>query len=519
MQTKKPAGVYTELQDSVCLANAQRFGEWTIPYITANIAGNLDGKQRQVKRNAASIGALLVNTLASKLTGVLFPVSRPFFRARYSEKLMKRVLQSGDFTEDQAVDRLAELAKASHALLFRNRGYAAVTQLVRHLVVTGNACLYRDRDKSRSRVYGLANFTVQRDTDGEVIQAVIRDHTVYEALPPDIQQRLQSQRGDDPIARKGSKVTRYWWVQREHRSKPGYSVREFVDDIEIKDKDWYPDRQCPWVFPVWNLIPGESYGHGHVEDYSSDFLLLSQLTIGSLEYAMEMMRVLYLVGPAAGTQVHDLQNAINGAYVRGDPQNIIPMELGNGGQKLAQVDAKIEAVIIRLSKAFMYSGATRDAERVTAYELQRDAQEAETLLGGVYSTLTGELQAPLAYLLMIEVDKAFEVPILDSDLWPEVQEGIPSLGQSNDIENLLAFSQQMAAVMPVVQLHKEIDPARVANLLREANNITAKQIYFTPEELRQREEAQEAQQAADQSLLQAASVADQSDTIQQALGG
>ena len=47
-----------------------------------------------------------------------------------------------------------------------------------------------------------------------------------------------------------------------------------------------------------------------------------------------------------------------------DGTQVMPFELPNNGGKLQQVDAKIEAVIQRLSKAFMYDGIVRQAERV-----------------------------------------------------------------------------------------------------------------------------------------------------------
>ena len=57
----------------------------------------------------------------------------------------------------------------------------------------------------------------------------------------------------------------------------------------------------------------------------------------------------------------------------------------------------------RLSRAFMYNGPARDAERVTMYELQLQAQEANNQLGGLFSTLAESVQIPLAVLKLRQV--------------------------------------------------------------------------------------------------------------------
>jgi hypothetical protein len=64
---------------------------------------------------------------------------------------------------------------------------------------------------------------------------------------------------------------------------------------------------------------------------------------------------------------------------------------------MAIASQAIEELFGRLAKAFMYQANTRDAERVTAYELQRDAQEAENTLGGAYSMLSTATRFACAY--------------------------------------------------------------------------------------------------------------------------
>ena len=517
MMNRKPAQVFDKLKDGGCIRRSMEYGRWTIPTITANLDGsNYSGAQQVVRRDYQEIGALLVNSLASNLVDILFPVQVPFFRASMSSAMKDELEQRGEDTA--AVEKSLALAgKLCSERLHGQRGRASLILALKHLIVTGNAALHRDTTDGHTRVYGLGDYVVERDYNGKVMQAVVRETTTWRAVPPDVRKSVQSS-DPDRVFNDDTKVVRYWWLQITYRGKRvGYTVSEWLDGAYLTES-WYPAAVCPWVFPTWNLIPGEHYGHGHVEDYSTGFRTLSELSAGSLEYAVEMMRVLYAVGPGAGTQVRDLQNAPTGRYVFVDPSQVSPFET-NGGQKLAQVDAKIDSVIQRLTKAFMYSGPTRDAERVTAYELQRTAAEAQKLLGSVYNTLADDLQVPLASFLLVELDKDFEVALAGRQMKIQVLSGTVALGQVTDIENLLSAAQQIAAIIPVAQLDKRIDPARVVDVVLLANSIDSEKIMFTPEQQRANEEAAQASQNAQQSLLEAGNAAQQSETIQQALGG
>lgn len=167
----------------------------------------------------------------------------------------------------------------------------------------------------------------------------------------------------------------------------------------------------------------------------------------------------------------------------------------------------------------MYKGPTRNAERVTAYELQRDAEEAEMALGGVYSTLSGGIQVPLAHVLMTEVSSDALPGLISGDLFPDVTAGIPALGRSSDVQNLLMAAQELAAVIPITQLDKRIDPQRIVDIILGGRSVDSSALFYSPEQQRKNAEAEQAEMAAQQQLLQAGTLADQSDQLVQTLAG
>ena len=110
---------------------------------------------------------------------------------------------------------------------------------------------------------------------------------------------------------------------------------------------------------------------------------------------------------------------------------------GGDAAKIQQLASSIQTIFQRLSMAFMYQGNTRDAERVTAEELQMNAREAESALGGVYSQLSQGIHLP--YLLTHEVDSTFITAVI-AGYNPKVITGLPALGRSTVVTTLQAIS-------------------------------------------------------------------------------
>jgi hypothetical protein len=88
----------------------------------------------------------------------------------------------------------------------------------------------------------------------------------------------------------------------------------------------------------------------------------------------------------------------------------------------------------------------RDAERVTAQEIQMLNRELETVLGGVYSILAHEFQLPLLRALMQRMDQAGSLPtevkkLPKAIISPMIITGLEALGRNSDLEKLLQLQQ------------------------------------------------------------------------------
>lgn len=503
--------LFNKLRDSTVIERSNQYAHWTLPALMADLT-KAGGRRVVLERDYQEMGALLVNHLSAKLAKLLFPMSHPFFKIKPNAVFLKEAADAGATATD-INSGLARLEMDASQQLFTNGSYAQLILALKHLLITGNVLLYRDKDAQKSMAYGLQSFVVRRDGSGELVDCILRECTYLEALAPEIQQILRA--GNSGKYKNPEQyVELFTRIHREYKDgNIVYMVTQEVDTTPVGEPSEYPKHLCPWSVPTWSLIIGEHYGRGLVEDYAGGFAKLSDLSEAAALYGIEIMRVIHLVAAGSGTDIDDIMTAESGEYVRGDPNTVKAHEAGDAA-KLQQVMGSIQEVWGRLAKAFMYEANTRDAERVTAYELQRDAQEAENALGGAYSSLSTSMQVPLAHVALTEINSDVLAGLISEELKLSIVAGIPALGRSSDVQNLLTVAQESAIAQALMQVDRRIDPHKVMDLLYAGRSVDTSLIHKSQDQLR--EEAAAAQQAAqgEQQMMQAANIADQANQLQ-----
>lgn len=516
MQRVTSKALFQKFRDDTVVNRYEQYAYWTLAYLMADPREMSMTGRVVVERDFQEIGALLVNNLSAKLARLLFPTQYSFFKASASPNFKRWAAKRG-LTEDQLNGQFASLEMSCKSRLFVNAGYAALILAMKYLLVTGNVLIYRDSTKGKITVWGPNCFSVRRDGTGELMDCVLKEYTSVEALPEELQTGLRLA-NRTKYSRPEQVVEKFTRIQRTFRNGvQGFTVSQEVDCIAVGDPSWYPANLCPWMCPTWTLIPGEHYGRGLVEDYAGGFAKLSSLSESAALYGVEMTRVIHMVGAGSGTDVDELNAAESGQYVRADAGAVQAYEAGDA-QKAAQIDQQIQGTFQRLAKAFMYQGTARNAERVTAFELQQEAQEAEYALGGAISTLSGGIQVPMAHVLMAEVSQDAMTGLIMGDLMPDVTAGIDALGRSADVQNLIQAAQEIAGVVPVAQLDKRINPQRVVDVILAGRSIDPTSVFYTPEQQQANADAEAAQQAAQANLLQAQTLGDQGQQLAQLQG-
>jgi len=510
---------FKDMRDETAVLRNEQYAKWTIAQLMIDLEQAAhSGTQIAVERDYQEMGALLVNNLAAKLAGLLFPSSRPFFKIELSPELQAQAEGSGVNPTTIAAE-LARMEMAACQQLFKNASYNQLVQALRLLIITGNCLMYRDSVSKRSIVYGMQQYSVRRDGQGNLLDCVLREYTYFEALDPAIQKQLALRHPtkynrphqSDPV-----RVALYTRIHREQTKggKVRYLVTQEADDIPVGKKGTYPEHLCPWQAPTWNLIAGEHYGRGLVEDYAGGFAKLSDLSEAAALYEVESAHVLNLVSSGSGTDIDTMATASMGQWVTGDVGTVAAYEAGSH-EKVRQMRESISEVFGRLARAFMYTANTRDAERVTAYEIQRDAREAENTLGGTYSSLAESIQVPLAHILLTEIKPGALAGLVSDDIRLDIMAGIPALGRSSEAQNVLMVTQEAAVVMQLAQIDQRIDIEKLMDLLYAGQSVDTTALFKSDDQLREEAKARAAEAEGQQQMAMAAGMAETQQAVQQ----
>lgn len=510
--------LFGKLRDDTAINRYEQYAHWTLPHLMADPRVIAANGRVVVERDFQEMGALLVNNLAAKLARILFPTEYSFFKIGTGPKLMQELQDRLGITDvGEVKSQLAMLELEAKDRFHANAGYAAINMIMKYLITVGNVLVYRDSKAGRTLFWGPHRFSIKRAEDTTMLDCVLREITTFEALSPTIQSALRlAQRSR--YSRKETQVEKYTRIVREYRGEgEGYFVSEQVDETPVGEGTWYPKLLCPWFAPTWSIIPGEHLGRSLVEDFAGGFAKLSSMSEAAALYGVEMSRVLNLVSQAGGASIDDLRAAPQGGFVRGDKESVTAYEAGDA-RKLEVLMNSIEPTVRNLAQAFMYTGSTRDAERVTAFELRQQALEAENTLGGNVSTLSEGLQTPMARLTLAEVSPAATVGVALQKLNPEITTGLAAMGRSSTVQNLLFAAQEAAGIITLAQLDKRIDPARIVDTVFAGRSVDSKALMYTPEQQRANAEAANAEQAAAAAMAQAQVLQKSGDQIAQALG-
>ena len=449
--------MYEDFRDTALEKRLETYALWTIPSVFPENCSERHHQNgnSEIRHDYQSTGSRLVNTLASKLTSTLFPYSTAFFRIQATEQIKQVIAQNG--AQGNVAKNVTEIENVANKALFANAAYAQLTQLVKLLIITGNALLVR-RDK-KCTVYSLKNYAIKRNGSGEVEHIIIKEHIHHNDLSPDIKKTAR-------IPDKGEYEQEHHEVYTHvhhtetminGRAIPSWHVTQEINGMDIGTDETYTEYDCPYIPVVWTLMNGDSYGRGYVEEYTGDFARLSELSQKYTEYELEALRVIHVYDPSKPFDLYELQNSKIGDFVQGDHSAISAYEVGVY-QKLQQVAADLSAVIQGLEIAFMSQSNTRDAERVTAYEIQMNAAEADKLLGGVYSQLSLSLHLPLAYLLLAEIMPKLVEAIIQGQFDIQLIVGLQALASSSENQALLLATQQIATVAQVFNSLNQIAP-------------------------------------------------------------
>lgn len=464
------------------LSRAENYSRFTLPYLMADVNDDISSQNAW-----QDDGASATNFLSNKLSQVLFPAQRSFFRIDLTPEGISQLDQEG-MTTSTAQKLLSDVEKAAmlygEGLQFR----PAVVEAFKHLIVTGNVMMYHPDKTSPIQAVPLHHYCVRRDNNGTILDVVFLQEKALETFEPSIRMAIQASRKGKQYKDKDN-VKLYTHAKRTKDGK--YSIRQSADDTPVGKESIVTEDKSPFLILTWKRSYGEDYGRGMAEDHAGAFFVIQFLSEALARGMALMADVKYLVKPGSYTDINQFVEGGSGAVLHGVEGDIHIVQLGKYAD-YTPIQAVLNDYRQRIGRVFMMESMTRrDAERVTAYEIQRDAMLVEQSLGGVYSLFATTFQGPLARWFMNGISSILSTKKVS----PTILTGIEALGRMAELDKLGTFNGyvSMTAQWPE-NLQQAIKWPEFTDWVQ--GQISANFPFFkTSEELQAEAEAQQQQQA------------------------
>jgi hypothetical protein len=460
-----------------------------------------------------SVGAKGVNVLSSKLMLSLFPINTSFFKLQINDAELAKVPElDGEKVRSEIDLSLSKIEKVVMQQIAETTDRVQLTAAMKHLIVTGNVLLYAGKESLK--LYPLDRFVTSRDGNGTAVEMLTKEVVDRSLLPKEFQAISPGMGGTDSNAvgedgpkfgvstgsNKGSDVNNaivYTHVKLVGKRHKWY--QECDGKVIPGSRSSSPLKYSPWMPLRFNVVDGESYGRGRVEEFFGDLQSLEALMRAMVEGSSAVAKIIFLVSPSATTKPKSLADAPNGAIITGRPEDVGVVQ-ANKAADFRTVMEMIQSLTQRLSDAFLVL-SVRQSERTTAMEVQATQQELNEQLGGIFGSLTAELLQPYLNRKLHLLSRSGGMPPLPKKLvMPTVVAGLYGVGRGQDRQALIEFVQTIAQGMGPEAMAQHLNAGEFIKRLATASGIDAFGLVKSGEQMQQ-ETDQMKQDATTQQLI------------------
>jgi hypothetical protein len=501
METSSAASRYSKLASdrTIFLDTARDCAALSLPYLLTP-TGVVNGQKLPTPWQ--SIGAKGVNVMASKLMLSLFPVNTTFFKLQINDGKLASD-PNLDATIKSEIDlSLSKMERVVMQHIAESQDRVILHQAMKHLIVTGNALVYMG--SKGVKLYPLDRFVVVRDGEGQPTEIVTVESIDRQFLPEQFQlaKTTVNHTGDNTVTPDvdvtvgDGEAAVYTWAKLIDGQ---WRWRQEVDgEIVPASEGKAPKNTTPWLPLRFNVVDGEDYGRGRIEEYLGDLKSLEGLMQAMVEGSAAAAKVVFLVSPSATVKPSTLAKAGNGAIIQGRAEDVTAVQV----QKQADFSTAYQMItqlVQRLSEAFLVL-SVRQSERTTAEEIRATQQELNEQLGGIYGNLATELVRPYLQRKLFTLQRAGDLPKLPKGIvFPTIIAGLEGIGRGQDRESLMMFLTTVSQSLGPEMLMKFIHPDEAIKRLAAAQGIDTLKLIKTQEE--QAAELQKAQAQAMQGTL------------------
>jgi hypothetical protein len=479
---------------TIFLDTARECAKLTLPHLLTP-TGVVNGQKLPTPWQ--SVGAKGVNVMASKLMLSLFPVSATFFKLQVNDGKLATDPQLDSKIRSEIDLSLSKIERIVMQHIAESQDRVILHQSMKHLIVTGNVLLFLG--PKGVKLYPIDRFCVVRDGHGRPTELVTVESINRQFLPDGFQKEQLNKTnhtGDNtPIASADVTVGEDEVAVYTHAKliEGQWQWRQEVDgEILPESEGKSPKDKTPWIPLRFNVVDGEDYGRGRIEEYLGDLKSLEGLMQAMVEGSAAAAKVVFLVSPSATIKPSTLAKAGNGAIIQGREGDVVAVQVDKRAD-FATALQMIQMLTQRLSEAFLVLNV-RDSERTTAEEIRMTQQELNEQLGGLFGNLSAELLRPYIdwKLFTLQRDKAF--PTLPKGIVMNVIAGLEGVGRGQDREALIMFLSTLQQSLPPELVMQYLNPEEAIKRLAASMGIETLSLIKTQEERAQEE--QQAQQKA-----------------------
>ncbi len=451
---------------------AKAIAKLTLPYVIREDSDS--GTTKMSDTTNQSYGGRLVNTLKAKMGMALMPPSTSSFRYVPNPEELLALTQGSEDNRAKVYEVLSANINTVNAEMELQQIRSSLFDVIVQLLVVGSVIVEK-KEKKGVALHTLQTFVADLDEQGLPIQMCFVE--TIKVLPDDVVPKEEKDEYELYTMAKLDKETKSWIV-----------TQEIEQEIVGKERKYKNYADLPFRYLGWTWMVGDQYHRPYTEDYFQDLEQLNKLAKLLTDGAIVQAKVLLFVNEKGGrTRKDSVVDSLNGDVIDGVADDVSALQIQKNFD--FQVPMEREQQLQKtLSQAFlMNESVTRDAERVTAQEINFMAQELETSsLAGIYSKLSLQWSKWIVHQIMVELGIKFE------SIEVEILTGLDALGRSQEAQKLDALVQRAEAL----QLRHWFKDSELLNRYASFENVSTVGLLKTPKEVEAELAKMKAAQAA-----------------------
>lgn len=379
-----------------------------------------------------SFNGRLFNNLKAKMGMALLPPSTSSFRLKPDALGVIGLFGEGnDRDEDGIAAMYADLSFKTDLInteLENQQIRTDAFDMILQLIGVGSVVTEKIKGKG-IQIYPLKSFVVKLNSKGAPLTICVKE--TLSVLPEGIVPEKEEE-----------EYELYTMVNYDKNSDKWIMTQDIAGVLVGEEKTFSSYNDLPFRYFGWTWMVGDKYHRPFAEDYYDDMNQVDKLSKLNTDGAVISAKSIIFVNPRGNrTKKSAISDSENGDVVDGSAEDITAFQFQKGHD--FQVSNQREADIKKeLKECFLDTGAiTRDAERVTAEEIRRMAQQLEaSTLAGIYSKMSLQFSKWIVERIIDELGIKFNATEVD------VLTGLDALGRSQEAQKQDQFAQRLVAM-------------------------------------------------------------------------